>query len=175
MLRYQLTILAALIAIITCPFSAYASYSRTPAGDTVYQDDGMDLHYDLSGYGTGYYASFFTGSVIGSCVHVTSDPQSIDEHISSPTLGAYTEIFIVRWSDSGCTSYVGATSIEYDAGATIFTVVEGSGGGGGGGGDGATTTEATSTVEQTQTNTFNGFIIFFVTMFFIVWSFKKRT
>jgi len=33
---------------------------------------------------------------------------------------------------------------------------------------------ATSTIEQIQTNTFNGFIVFFISMFFAVWMFKKR-
>lgn len=38
------------------------------------------------------------------------------------------------------------------------------------GGDGS----ATSTVSQSQQNVFNGFIIFFVVMFGIMWMFKKR-
>lgn len=35
-------------------------------------------------------------------------------------------------------------------------------------------TTSTSTVDQTQQNTYNGFIIMLMTMFFVVWSFKKR-
>lgn len=36
-------------------------------------------------------------------------------------------------------------------------------------------TSATSTVNQTEQNVFNGFFVFLVTMWFVVWSFKKRS
>jgi len=121
---YVGVLLCALISF--SPVSAYADYTRTPSGLTVYQDDGYDLHYDLSGFGTGFYFSFFDSATIGTCTLVTSDPQSIDVHISSPSLGARTEILGARYSDSGCTSYTGSASLEYNAGATIFTVVSGS-------------------------------------------------
>lgn len=38
----------------------------------------------------------------------------------------------------------------------------------------ATSTEATSTPDQTQQNTFNGFVLFFLTAFFMLYIFKKR-
>jgi len=48
--------------------------------------------------------------------------------------------------------------------------------GGGGGGGGATTTEnqATSTPDQVQENLFNGFVIFFTSMIFVVWFFRSK-
>lgn len=116
----------ALLALFV-PSLAFADYIRTPSGDTVYQDDGFDLSYDLSGHGTGYYFSFFDSATIGDCIAVGADPEEMNTHVTAPSLGARTEILGVGYTDSGCTSYSWSASLEYDSGATIFTVVSGAG------------------------------------------------
>jgi len=81
------------------------------------------------------------------------------------------------WCDSnGSTGAAGTKTLTFDntssqhlSGMMLGFYESGSGGGGGGG------TAATSTVDQAQDNLYHAFIIFFITMGFMVWMFKKRS
>jgi len=67
---------------------------------------------------------------------------------------------------------------DVSQGEGLILNVQGTPGCSGGGGGGATTTPdltATSTIEQSQTNLFYAVDIYFASMFFVVWFFKRRS
>jgi len=69
----------------------------------------------------------------------------------------------LRWNGDSWDMFSDA-DIAYD----ISVVSEGGGGGGGGGGE-----SSTSTVDQIHRNLFSGFVLFFISMFFVVFVFKR--
>jgi len=98
-------------------------YSRDPA--TLEVEEGTQIDFTLSYTGaTGFYGRMFLDVGYGACVLFTTDPQTHTFEISDIPIGTYTEIFFVRYSDSSCTSYLGADSLEYDGGAPVLEITE---------------------------------------------------
>lgn len=123
---YVGVLLCAVLAL--SPLSAYASfssYSRVPSGTTLYYGDSIDFTVTASGESIGNYVCFFIGSVPITPSHLLgSDPDTFTLSNSDLAIGSYTEVFAVVYHNSDCTSYVSASSVEYDGGATIFEVVD---------------------------------------------------
>jgi len=61
-----------------------------------------------------------------------------------------------------------------DAATIIHFVTAGGGGGGGGGGTGTTSTSTISYIDNPNENLFNGFVIFFMSWFGVMWILRRR-
>jgi len=122
---YVAVLLCALVSFPLTSYASFSGYSRAPSGGTLYYGDDIDFTVTATGESIGNYVCFFIGSSPITPSHLLgSDPDTFTLTNSDLALGSYTEVFAVVYHNSDCTSYVSATSVEYDSGATIFEVVE---------------------------------------------------
>jgi len=181
---YGIMFLEVLFVSLLIPFLAFADITSPVDGDSL-----TDINTDFTLSGTSLRFALFGNDGLWICSDGLAAPygtQSIQDlatayggsTLSAMGTGAYHILWINAYGAPECETNTGEYTdclgsgyynnqdicLNVGGGTPCDVVPPPSGGGGG----------ATSTVEQTQQNLFNGFIIFFLSFFGMVWLFRRR-
>jgi len=134
--RWQTAVVSVFVGLLlSSPMVANATvdaYSRTPSGAEVEVPPGLDVDITVSALSTGTYLCIYvnynpstTYFFPGGGQEITSSPDTFLFEAPDIPVGEFYEVAYARYSNPGCsTGYIEAVSLEYDAGATLFEVIE---------------------------------------------------